>query len=224
MRFTLLLVLLCSTAMAQNLSTSFPAGAGAAYKLKTKGNSTPVALSIYVAGTRVDSVNIEYFMEVQGIVPVQMWQQFEIGVASKGAEIRSGYVQTKELKTPEIMPKEYLQGAAGGIQMNDFLFAKKEHLDKFKVGEETVEIAAGTTKATHYKTSNNGQTVDYWISDEAKPFGLVMLISKGDKPQQNYGIELTHIISNVKAKIQPERTTPLSTEGKSLLAKPESLR
>jgi hypothetical protein len=213
-------------AQAQNLSQSFPAGSGATYKVKMKNDTTPIHLSIYVAGTRVDSVHIEYFMETKGLMNVQMWQQFEIGINPKGpAVVKKGFVLTKELPHPEIMPESYLKGASGGIQVNDFMFADKSQLDKNKIGIEMVEIAAGTTKATHYRTSNNGQTVDYWISDEAKPMGLVMLISKSEQnPNQNYGLELVSLMENVKAKIVPEKAVPLTETGKSYLAKPESLR
>jgi hypothetical protein len=123
------------------------------------------------------------------------------------------------------MPEAYLKGASGGLQVNDFLFSNQAQLDKDKIGVETVEIAEGSTKATHYRTSRNGQTIDYWISDDAKPMGLVMLISKNPKkPEQNYGLELVNLMENVKAKILPEKAVPLSEKGKALLAKPESLR
>lgn len=210
---------------AQNLSTSFPAGTGAAYKVKMKKDPTPILLSIYVAGTRVDSVHIEYFMETKGLVPVQMWQQFEIGVSANGAEVRKGYVQTKELTDAEVMPVEYLKGAQDGIKVNDFLFSDKKILDKDKIGVEMVEVAAGTTKATHYRTTGNGQTVDYWISDDAKPMGLVMLVSRSaTQENQNYSLEMVNLIRDIKAKILPEKAVPLSAKGKGLLAKPESLR
>lgn len=225
-KFFALFFLFSFNTYAESLSQSFPAGQGASYKVRVRKESTPIYLSLYVAGTKVDSVHIEYFMETKTIIPVQMWQQFEIGVNEKGpAEIKKGFVLTKELSSPEIMPTEYLKGAGGGIQVNNFLFADKAQLDKDKIGDEIVEIAAGSTKATHYRTSANGQTVDYWISNDAKPMGLVMLISKSDKNEnQNYTLELTSLMENVKAKINPEKAVPLSDKGKGLLAKPESLR
>lgn len=226
MRIFLFCILLSFNIFAQNLSQSFPAGKGANYKVKVKGDSTPILLSMYIAGTRVDSVHIEYFMETKGLFPVQMWQQFEIGVDGKGtAKIRKGFVFTKSTPKPEIMTDAYLAGAAGGIQVNDFLFSNKAELEKYKIGQEIVEISAGTTKATHYRRTNNGQTVDFWISDDAKPMGLVMLTSKSDiNPNQNYSLEMVNLIENVKAKIQPEKAVPLTKEGASMLAKPSSLR
>jgi len=225
-KLIVLALLFSLNSSAESLSQSFPAGQGASYKVRMKKETTPVFLSLYVAGTRVDSVHIEYFLETKSIIPVQMWQQFEIGVNKKGpAEVRKGFVLTKELTTPEIMPPSYLQGASNGIQVNDFLFSDKAQLAKDKIGDEIVEIAAGSTKATHYRKTNNGQTVDYWISDDAKPMGLVMLVSKSDKNEnQNYSIELTSLMENVKAKIVPEKAVPLSEKGKGILTKPESIR
>jgi hypothetical protein len=222
----LLFILFSSSLFAETLSQSFPAGKGANYKIKMRKDTVPIQLSIYVAGTRVDSVHIEYFMETKSFIPIQLWQQFEIGVSSKGpAEIRKGYVLAKEFKNPEIIPADYLKGAEGGIQVNDFIFADKSKLDKFKIAVETIEIAAGTTKATHYRTSNNGQTIDYWVSDDAKPLGLVMLTSKSDKNEnQNYSLELLNLIENIKPKIIPEQAVPITDQGKKFLAKPESLR
>src|SRR5690606_9580047 len=141
---------------AQSLSKSFPAGSGANYKITMKSDPTPIKLALYIAGTRTDSVHVEYFMETQGLFSTQLWQQFEVGVKPGApAEIRKGFIQTKELSKAEIIPSEYLKGAEGGIQVNDFLFADKSKLEKLKVGVETVEIAAGSTKATHYRTTNN---------------------------------------------------------------------
>lgn len=222
----LLLCFFSLNVYAESLSQSFPAGKGASYNLKMKNDPTPISFSLYVAGTRVDSVHIEYFMETKGIIAVQMWQQFEIGInPNKPADIRKGFIFTKDLPKAEIMPPEYLKGASGGVQVNDFLFSDKAQLDKDKVGVEIVEIEAGSTKATHYRKSNNGQTIDYWISDDAKPMGLVMLVSKSEKnPNQNYSLELATLMDNVKAKILPEQAVPLTEKGKSLLAKPESIR
>lgn len=225
MKLLILALLFTSLSALAQLGRSFPAGSGASYNIKMKSDSTPINLQLYVASSRTDSVNIEYFMETKGIVGVQMWQQFEIGVApGKGAQIKKGYVLTKELSRPESMPAGYLQGAEDGIQVNDFLFVDKAKLDKDKVGDEMVEIAAGETKATHYRTTGNGQTVDYWISDEARPMGLVMLVSKGTKPEQNYSLELVNLMDNVKAKIRPEDAVPLSAKGREFLAKPSSVR
>lgn len=212
--------------LAQDLSKSFPVGKGSKFKLNMKDSGAPVNVLIYTAAVGSKSVNIEYFMESeQSLIPIQMWQQFQVEVsAGSPAKVLKGFVQTKELKQPEEMGQEYLKGF-NGVKVNDFLFSSKEELDKNKVADETVSVLAGKTKTTHYRTSNNGQTIDYWISDEAKPIGLVKLVSHSEKdPNQNYTLELVNLMNNVKAKIDPQGAVPLSALGKSLLAKPESIR
>lgn len=206
------------------LESSFPPGKGSTFNLIMKDSRAN--LSIYIAEAKTNLVSIEYFMEVKdSLLPIQMWQQFEIQVnPGKLAQITKGFVQTKELKQPETMTSDYLQGF-DGVQVNDFLFNTKEELDKNKVAVEEVSVPAGKTKATHYRTKNNDQTVDYWISDEAKPIGLVKLVSTNPKKiDQEYTIELVSLMKNVKPYIVPQNAVPLTELGKSFLAKPNSIR
>jgi hypothetical protein len=46
------------------------------------------------------------------------------------------------------------------------------------VGKESVKVAAGTFKASHYRDVNNGMTIDFWTSDDVQPLGLVKLTSQ----------------------------------------------
>jgi hypothetical protein len=182
-----------------------------------------VLVSIYVAAASERRVNIEYFIEsTKGLIPVRMWQQFELALNSNGPlEVVRGFVKTKELKYPEEFQGRYLQGSTGGPQVNDFLFTSTKEIEKNKVADETIAIAAGSTKAMHYRTQSNGATIDYWISYEAKPIGLVKLISQhpSDK-KQNYQLELDSLIENVRPHIDPADAKPLSDAGKALLAAP----
>lgn len=212
--------------MAETLKEKFPVGSGSKFKMEMASGGTPIDVAIYVASNKASSVNIEYFIETQsGFVAINMWQQFEIDLGSGfGAQIKAGYVKTKELPKPEIMTSEYLVGG-NGVQVNDFLFNDPKVLEKNKVGNETIQILAGETKTSHYRTSNNGQTVDYWISDEAKPIGLVKLTSKHLKDNnQNYSLELAGLMRNVKPMIDPATAVPLTNAGKSFLVKPGSVR
>lgn len=226
MKNSLLVLLLCffSPLVSANLANSFPPGKGSTFNLKMQGSQAN--LSIYIAEASAHDLSIEYFIEVkESLLPIQMWQQFEIQIqAGKTAQVTKGYVQTKELKNPEAMTAEYLQGF-DGVQVNDFLFKTKQELDKNKVADEEVMVPAGKTKTTHYRTKNNGQTIDYWISDEAKPIGLVKLVSENPKKvEQNYSIELLSLMNNVKPYINPKNAVPLTPLGKSFLAKPGSVR
>jgi hypothetical protein len=194
--------------------------------MKMGGGGDSIHVAIYVAGAKSNSVNIEYFIESRtGLIPISMWQQFEIDLGSGfGAQIKNGYVKTKELPKPEKMTSEYLVGGSG-VQVNDFLFNDPKVLQKDKIGDETIQVPAGETSATHYRTSNNGQTVDYWISEDAKPIGLVRLTSRhATDTGQNYSLELEGLMKNVKPMINPLDAVPLTNMGKSLLVKPGSVR
>ena len=223
----LVLVLLFSQiSIAQTLKDRFPPGSGSNFKMTMSQGGPSIQVGIYIASAKSSSVNIEYFIESQsGLIPISMWQQFEIDLgAGFGAKIKNGYVKTKELPKPEKMTSEYLLGGTG-VQVNDFLFNDPKVLQKNKVGDETIQILAGETKSAHYRTSNNGQTVDYWISDEAKPIGLVKLISSHPKDaNQNYSLELSGLMRNVKPMIDPAQAVPLTATGKSFLVKPGSIR
>lgn len=222
----ILLALLVTTSVhAADLMESFPAGKGSIYQLEVQGQKIPMNVSIYVASSTKTSVSIEYFISSrESLIPVEMWQQFEIIPSSSGTKVSKGYIQTKELKNPEILTGEYLNGF-DGVKVNDFLFSDEKEINKNKVGVETVEVPAGKDEATHYRTVANGQTIDYWISDSAKPIGLVKLTSKHPSDEKkNYKLELSSLMKNVKAFIEPAKAVPLTETGKSLLAKPESVR
>lgn len=221
----LLALLYSGTALAADLTKSFPPGKGSIYELEVKGQKIPVTVSIYVAASTTEKVSIEYFLSSgQSLLPVEMWQQFAIAPSPSGTKVIAGYVQTKELKAPEILTPEYLEGL-DGVRVNDFLFSSEGELNRNKVGEEEVVVPAGKDKAVHYRTVSGSQTIDYWISDSAKPIGLVKLTSSHPSDEKkNYSLALTTLMKNVKPYIDPAKAVPLSALGKSLLAKPESVR
>ncbi len=216
---------LSSFVYAADLSQSFPQGKGSVYQLEVQGQKIPMDVSIYVASSGKENVSIEYFISSrESLIPVEMWQQFEITPSASGAKVTKGFVQTKELKNPEILSGEYLKGF-DGVRVNDFLFSTESELNKNKIGEEMVEVPAGKDMALHYRTTAKDQTIDYWISPEAKPIGLVKLTSKHPTDaKKNYKLELTSLMKNVKAFIDPAKGVPLTDRGRSYLAKPESVR
>ncbi len=226
MKNKLILAVLFSTiAHAGDLTQSFPPGKGSVYQLEVQGQKIPMDVSIYVASSGKENVNIEYFISSrESFIPIEMWQQFEITPSSSGAKVTKGFIQTKELKNPEILSGDYLNGF-DGVRVNDFLFSTESELNKSKIGDEMVEVPAGKDKAAHYRTTAKDQTIDYWISPEAKPIGLVKLTSKHPSdPKKNYKLELTSLMKNVKAYIDPAKGVPLTDRGRSYLAKPESVR
>ncbi len=221
----LAVLLITGNVLAADLSESFSPGKGTLYRLEVKGQQIPIDVSIYVAASSKDKVSIEYFLSSrESLIPVEMWQQFEIAPSpGSPAKITKGFVQTKELKNPEILTPEYMSGF-DGVKVNDFLFSSEAELGKNKIGEETVEVPAGKTKAMHYRTQVTDQTIDYWISDEAKPIGLVKLVSTSSEEKKNYKLALTSLMKNVKPFIDPAKGVPLTELGKSFLAKPGSVK
>lgn len=89
------------------------------------------------------------------------------------------------------------------------------------MGDEMIEVPAGATEATHYRKSNQGQTVDFWIADQAKSIGLVKLVSKSNiKANQNHTISLFSLFKNVSPKINSHKDKPLDERGKPFIITP----
>jgi hypothetical protein len=48
---------------------------------------------------------------------------------------------------------------------------------KTLVGKETIKVAAGTIKTTHYRDHTPAGSVDVWVSEEVPPLGLVKVVA-----------------------------------------------
>jgi hypothetical protein len=48
---------------------------------------------------------------------------------------------------------------------------------KTLVGKETIKVAAGSFKTTHYRDHSPVGTVDVWVSEEVPPLGLVKVLT-----------------------------------------------
>jgi hypothetical protein len=206
-----------------NLFAQYPfvVGTGSKFHLSMKDSPT-AELAIYIAESSDQNIAVEYFFHAMNtFVETKMWQQFHMKMGSNGAiDIHKGYVKTTSVDHPEILPKGFF-AQKDGVQLNDFLFAKEEILNKFKVGDEKIEVPAGSVTASHYRKTNNGQTIDFWISNEAKPIGLVKLVSVHPKKAiNNYSIELIGLMKNVKATINPKLAKPISKETQATLSHP----
>lgn len=202
---------------------SFVVGEGARYGINFSGDQSVVDLSIYIADKKNKDVSVEYhFATTNSLIPIEMYQQFtfDTDIKKNGYVIpRDGYVLTDLGKSPEILTSEYSK-VQKGVQVGDFLFSDKSELDKFKIGVETLEFGGGTLQATHYRKQRDGQVVDFWISESAKPIGLVKLTSKGKTAAQNYELNIKSLLRNVKPAIDKSKAVPLTDATKKLLPKP----
>jgi hypothetical protein len=209
------------TASAAEIARSFPPGQGARFELhQADGTQALVVISITEASAR--RLGVEYYITATGsLVPIELWQQYVLAPALNPGgtrlELIEGYILAPELQGPERVSGEYLKGF-DGVAMNDFLFAERAELERHRAGpDEKVTTPAGEVTAARYRRERSGQTVEFWISDEAKPLGLVKLVSRGSKPEHNYTLYLVSMVRGLKPKIDPAKARPLSETGKKLL-------
>jgi hypothetical protein len=212
------LALLAQTAWADNIPRSFPAGTGARYQLHTPTGNASVTISI--AESSAKHVVVEMYFAGQGFMSSEMWQQYVIDLPGNGAPVvREGYMLRGEASAPERMPADVLAGL-DNASVADFLIASRGDLDRWKRGDERVVVPAsgpGGIAATKYEQPTGSQVVTYWISDDAKPLGLVKLVSRGTKPAQSYEFALESVLTHVGTKIDRKRATPLTAEGRAVL-------
>ncbi len=196
---------------------AFTKGQGSTFEMSASGAKTNI--DIYFASSGKEKVSIEYHMNAQTLLGSDVWMQFSLDVKKDtGVVIQNGYfLANKELK-PEIMTRDFFY-VIKVIQVQGFIFLKESELNKNFIGLETVELPAGTIKAKHYRKTNDGQTVDFWISEKVKPIGLVKLVSKSTTvSSNNYSIELKSLLVNVKPTIDPKNAVPMTNNTRSFLS------
>ncbi len=208
MKFFIFLVLFTSLS-----SLAFEKGRGSEFNLTSNGQKAK--LSIYVAESKFSQVDIEMFMSAgAGIFSTNMWQQFSIGIkdTNSAVNIKNALIKVSGENSIMVMPDEFFT-KSDHVDLRDFLVSNPKNLEKYKVGEEVIEVPAGKVKSTHYKKVSNDHQVDYWLSNQAGDIKLVKMISKGKKTSQNYIIELVSLLKNVKKHIDPNKSI---TKEKSL--------
>lgn len=190
---------------------AYEVGSGSEYKFTLQNQK--VDLSIYIASVEQKKLNVEMHFGAGDLIITNMWQQFEFNL-NKNAPltVSRGYIQAGVNKKPEIMDKDSFK-LNRGVQLEDFLFSKESEINAMLVGEENIELIAGSIIAKHYRKISNGQTVDFWIASSVAPIGLVKLISKSESsPENNYSLELSSLIKNVSPTIIPNNAVPMSSE------------
>ncbi|MEW6055106.1 MAG: hypothetical protein AB1540_00705 [Bdellovibrionota bacterium] len=205
-----------SNAKPKSIAESFPPGSGSKFLL-SMADGTSANLIISIASSSSSRVAVEYYFSSTD-APIELWQQFIIeGAGTARLRVAEGYIYAKELKHPERIPKDHLTGI-DETEINEFLFSTSIQSAEFRVGEDVVQVPAGQVSAKRFKKQREGATLEYWISEQASPLGLVKLVSKGPKPEQNYTIVLGSLVKNVKPKIDPSAAEPLSATGRGFLA------
>ncbi|MCO4792550.1 MAG: hypothetical protein KC493_02465 [Bacteriovoracaceae bacterium] len=215
--FVSLLLLFTSSVVADDFTGLYKVGSGQTYYMKSK-DQADATVSIYTTKVEKDSLDIEYYIQSQNsFIKQELWQQFRLEKGSKGPlKLTKGYILSDNMKNPETMESKHIKGA-DGVQMTDFLFGSFDEINKHLKNTEEVEVPAGKVKAHRYSISNNGQTVEFWISVDTKPLTMLKLVSKGKKKHHNYSLNLETLVRNVKAKIDPKKSVALSKSTRKLL-------
>lgn len=215
MRFLFFTYFFSIILFAQDFTALYSQGKGSRFVLEMDGVQSDISIS--VASSRQSSVNIEYYFSgARSGLPVELWQQFQISKEGKRLSLREGYQFTKGWERAErIDPASLATLNAQGV--GDFLLGESDRVGANLVGEETIVLPAGKTKTLHFRQKRDGSTIDYWVSEEAKPISLVKLKSSG---KSNYGITLHSLLSNVAPKIDPTKAVPPSEKGKALFQIP----
>lgn len=183
--------------------------------MQSKNSNESVDLNIYIASRNDSSLNVEMHFAADGLVPFNQWQQYTFKLqGNKPININQGYVLTNSYSKPEIMPASFFKNK-NGVKLEDFLFIDPNELKNEYVGEELIEVPAGSVKAKHFIKKSNNQVIEFWIASEVDPIGLVKLISKGQKdPSQNYTIELKSLLENVAPIIKPNEAIKMQENTK----------
>jgi len=200
---------------------NYKKGDGAKYYMKMQDNPD-FEISIYVADVKKESISVEFFIYAQNtLIPIKLYQQFLLAKKTDGSLIiKEGYIQGPDQKYPQKMSSESFSNNKG-VELNDFLFSDEKTLTTALVETATLKTPAGTLSTNHYRKSHNNQTVDFWIAKEAKPLGLVKLVSTGPKnSNQNYELELISLLKNVKATINPKEAKEMDAKEKALINTP----
>jgi hypothetical protein len=218
MKILLVIILILSTKIFAG-TKEYIIGSGSSFNFRGADEQN-INLSIYITSSSFTKLGVEYFFSTGSLIGIEAWQQYGMSVTDKGLTLDEGYIQSNDMKKPEIMTKDFLYNNDHGVKVDDFFFSKESEIEKYKIGLETIEVPAGTILANHYQKKRDEQIIDFWISDKAGAIGLVKLISKGTKDtNQNYTIELSTLLTRVKAKIDPAMAVPLSEKGKMFLGK-----
>lgn len=215
-RFLFLIIFIFSST---TWALDFKPGSGSQFIMKTGGQN--VDLSIYVADKKSDTLSVEMHFGVGGLILTNMWQQFEFKLQNNAPLIiQKGFIKTKTDNHPEIMTDEFFNQNQTGVQVQDFLFSSRKEIQKDFIGNEVVELPAGSVKAKHYRKKNNDQIVDFWIAYSVGPISLVKLVSKSEKnSNNNYTIELSSLLQNVKPSIDSKKAIPLTKETAEILSR-----
>jgi hypothetical protein len=196
-------------------------GGGSRFKLHFQGSSSDMHVGLMKVDPATRKVVLEVFAKADFTEP--MWQQFIVSMKADRPAIEAGYVQVGS-RSPMVLTAQYLAGTES-LDINMFLLTEAELRDGRqkhiqRIGQEKITTPAGTVTTTKYQMDRPDQKLEFWLSDEARPIGLIRLVSSGKKTEQNYRLELEELLSGLAPKINPAKAVPLTDEVKKKISAP----
>lgn len=217
---TLILMLFVSIhALAEEKFPDYKTGEGAHYEMTVDGQPAQVKMAFVQRMDKILILEIDMRMASEGsTIPIHMVQQFHLGLRDGKIQLLKGFMKIPNISKPQELPADFLKGY-NGAQMNSFIISSKDDIEGSLVGKEKLTTAEGTFEASHYKRTSNGQTVDFWITEDPKikPMSILKMKSSGSKKEQNYTMKLKGLVKGYRSQINASNSEPLNAMGRMFL-------
>ena len=215
----LISVLFSVTSFAQEKFPEYKLGQGAHYSMMVDGQPAQVKMAFVKRTDDLLVVEMDMTMTAGEVgMPIHMVQQFHLTMEAGKIKIAKGFMKIPNIPKPQRLPPEFLKGY-DGAQMKSFLVGSQGEIDSMKVGKEKVPTTEGVFDSTHYRRTSNGQTVEFWVTEDPKlkPLSIVQMKSKGSKREHNYTLRLKGLVKGYKSQINPDDSEPLNAMGRMFL-------
>jgi hypothetical protein len=170
-------------------------GAGGQYQMQVKDRTMKVAYA--VVGTEDVEGTPGYWMEIRtegaGMPGEMVMKQLMVVQAGKG-EVKRMIMQAPG-QPPMEMPVGFMPGMGPRGQSTQ---PRAETSPPEKVGTESVTVPAGTFVCDHYRQQMRNGAVDYWVSEQVSPYGVIKLTGL------DMTMELEKVLSNETSHIKGE--------------------
>lgn len=149
-------------------------GSGAQYQMTDKNGATHDWAWAVVGKESVDGQD-GYWLEMRSTAPQggSMIMK-QLMVLQGGTPDIKRMIMQPPGRPPMEMPVDMMHMA---MQRGQQQAATAPHGMGEVVGTETVTVPAGTFETQHYRSTNNGATVDVWASTKVSPYGMVKMTS-----------------------------------------------
>jgi hypothetical protein len=146
-----------------------PAGSWAEYRVGDGKNDVTVRLALVTRTGQTVDVETQMKSATPHVMVGTTVMRMTLPLRSSGAVMPRGHVIQIGTQDPMLLPPDI-----GGLKTQAF----QRPDPKKRIGSESVTVPAGTFKTDHYRDQGEaGMILDFWVSKEVPPFGLVKLTS-----------------------------------------------